>query len=524
MYCILGLVSITLKQSLHRRGICANMNRIKRLQIVLSGGVFCLMAGFAAANLLNNPGFETQGSESARARYWEWGVPDSHGSWWGTASRESWRTISGSWEATIRGTWANVGTNEGGWWQEVPATPGARYRLTGWLFADGEGDGNKWIAGHQAIKIEFYNSGGSKIYQEEQPILDAGPNWVFKSVEATAPANAAWTRVVVYALEVGAHGALQFDDLDLSIVTDADTLSPGPSSRRTGLVISEIMYHPVDDDLEYVELYNTTPFTNRLDGYRLSSDIDYVFPSDAVIQPYSYLVVAMNPSAVEAAYGITGVLGPFTGKLPNSSGRVRLRKASGIEEQGDVMLLEVNYSDEHPWPVAADGGGHSLVLSEASYGEDDPRAWSASAQVGGSPGAPEPIVESALDAVVINEFLAHTDEPEWDFIELYNTSAASVDVSGCTLSDTLSTNKFTIPAGTVIPAGGRQVYFCITNPPSAAATNLTFNLSSKGEDVVFRWKQLPENIRQQLNQIDVEAGERESDFVVFHRYFSIKSR
>lgn len=456
---------------------------MKRLQIVLVCSVILCPAGLTFANLLNNPGFETQGSTSTQARYWEWYVPDQHGSNWGSASRESWRNISGTWEGTIRGTYAGAG-DEGGYWQEVEATPGARYRFTGWFFADG--DGNNWTADAQGMKIEFYNSSGEKIYSFEQPILDAGPNWVFKSMEATAPANAAWVRVVVYAVRVGFNGSLQFDDLDLSEVEGATTVSPGASSRRTGLVISEIMYHPVDETLEYVELYNTTPFTNRLDGYRLSSDIDYEFSSDAVIDPFSYLVVAQNPSAVQTAYGISDVLGPFEGDLPNGSGRVRLRKESGVADQGDAMLLEVNYSDEHPWPVAADGGGHSLVLSEASYGEDDPRAWSASATVGGTPGSAEPITESVYDSVVINEFLAHTDEPDWDFIELYNRSSSSVNLSDCTLSDSLSTNKFTIPAGTVIPAGGRQVYFCITNPPSAAATNLTFNLSSKGEDVVFR--------------------------------------
>ena len=461
------------------------MSIMKRLQIVLACSLMLLPAGMAAANLLNNPGFETQGSTNSQASYWEWDVPDQHGSNWGTASREQWNLIFGSWMGAIRGTWAGAGNN-GGYWQEVLATPGTRYRFTGWFYADGDGNQKKWTADAQGMKLEFSNSGGTLIAMAEQPILDAGPNWVFKSMEATAPANTAWIRVVIYADGVGPEGSLQFDDLDLSTVEEADTVSPGASSRRTGLVISEIMYHPVDDTLEYVELYNTTPFTNRLDGCRLSSAIDYVFPSSTVIPPFSYLVVAQNPAAVQTAYGITGVLGPYSNALPNGSGCIRLRKASGIADQGDAMLLEVNYSDEPPWPVAADGGGHSLVLSEASYGEDDSRAWASSATVGGTPGEAEPITESVYDSVVINEFLAHTDEPDWDFIELYNRSAASVNISGCMLSDTLNTNKFTIPDGTVISAGGRQVYFCITNPPSASPTNLTFNLSAKGEDVVFR--------------------------------------
>jgi hypothetical protein len=42
------------------------------------------------------------------------------------------------------------------------------------------------------------------------------------------------------------------------------------------------------------------------------------------------------------------------------------------------------------------------------------------------------------------------------FIELYNHSTNSVDVSGCILTDDPATNKFVIPAGTVI---GRRVLF-----------------------------------------------------------------
>src|SRR5439155_26554804 len=45
----------------------------------------------------------------------------------------------------------------------------------------------------------------------------------------------------------------------------------GPSSRRTGLVISEIMYRPAPRSdgkvLEYVELFNSNPFFEEIGGY-----------------------------------------------------------------------------------------------------------------------------------------------------------------------------------------------------------------------------------------------------------------
>ena len=58
-----------------------------------------------------------------------------------------------------------------------------------------------------------------------------------------------------------------------------------------------------------------------------------------------------------------------------------------MDEQSNV-LLTVPYSDVYPWPVAADGTGHSIVLANPSYGEGDPRAWDIS-DVGGRLAGPD---------------------------------------------------------------------------------------------------------------------------------------
>src|SRR5260370_12702989 len=129
----------------------------------------------------------------------------------------------------------------------------------------------------------------------------------------------------------------------------------GPSSRKTGLVISEIMYHPRDvflgtnkAELEFVEIYNSNPFYEDVSGYRLSGDIDYLFPPGTVLQGGSLVVVARLPADVQLVYGIAGVLGPFTKNLPNDHGQIRLRN------NNDFILLEGNYDSRHPWPATAD--------------------------------------------------------------------------------------------------------------------------------------------------------------------------
>ncbi len=170
-------------------------------------------------------------------------------------------------------------------------------------------------------------------------------------------------------------------------------------------------------------------------------------------------------------YGLTGVLGPFTNNLPNNNGTVRLIS------QGGGVLLECDYDSVAPWPVAADGAGHSLVLTRPSYGENNPQAWSASDSIGGSPGRLDPVTLDPLRNVVINEFLAHTDDPEVDYIELYNHSPQPVDVSGCVLTDDPATNKFVIPSGTQIPARGFVYYTQI---------NMNFSLGAEGETIYLK--------------------------------------
>ena len=107
-------------------------------------------------------------------------------------------------------------------------------------------------------------------------------------------------------------------------------------------------------------------------------------------------------------------LGPWSGKLSNGGGRVRLRKASrGI-------ALEANYKDNNRWPAAADGAGHSLILRHLSYGESRKKAWAASYNYGGSPGAFDPVATESLDQIVISEILATNGEGEEDFVEFHH--------------------------------------------------------------------------------------------------------
>jgi hypothetical protein len=314
-----------------------------------------------------------------------------------------------------------------------------------------------------------------------------GQNWMqLGSVTMSAPASTFFVGMAVTAASGVQSASAQFRDIGNvvggTIGNVALPFEPlGPSSRNTGLVITEIMYHPrLTNLLEFIELFNAQPYPENLTGWRISGDVDYTFPAGTSIQPGQFLVIARNPVALQSAYpGLSGVLGPWRGAsasdpnfstnaLPDDEGTVRLRNKS------NAVLLEVIYRGQKPWPIAADGAGHSLVLARPSYGEGDYRAWSASDRIGGSPGAAEPFTADSIRSVVINEFLAHTDDPTPDFIELYNYSGQTVNLSGAYLSDDRDTNKFRIPNGVQLGPFGFVAF---------DQTQLGFALSSGGERI-----------------------------------------
>ncbi len=304
-----------------------------------------------------------------------------------------------------------------------------------------------------------------------------GQTWEFLGASTLAVSNIIQVGFALTAGNNSASTAAQFRDYangSGGVATNSTLpFEPlGPSSRRTALVISEIMYNSPEawggtNSLEFVELWNSGLITEDLTGHKLTGDISYQFPNGTKIAPGQFLVVAKVPAAAQSFYGVS-CLGPYTNKLSNSGGTLRL-----LNELGG-RLLEIEYDNQAPWPVAPDGTGHSLVLSRPSYGENDPRAWSASDAMRGSPGAFENYGNEPARGVVINEFLAHTDLPQLDYIELFNTSTQAVNLSGAWLSDDASTNKYRIVNGTTIAARGFLAF---------TEAQLGFALSADGEKI-----------------------------------------
>ncbi|MGE5295692.1 MAG: lamin tail domain-containing protein [Solirubrobacterales bacterium] len=167
-----------------------------------------------------------------------------------------------------------------------------------------------------------------------------------------------------------------------------------------GLVISEIMYHPIEDSageesLEFIELYNNRAVSEYLGGWSFTNGIEYTFEPNTVLGPKSYLVIAKDPNALMALYGITDILGPYNGRLNNDGERIELSTPAGMR------VLSLRYNDASPWPVSPDGAGHSLILAKYAGDPELASSWSPSSYIGGTPGGPDESQASQEDSTLL---------------------------------------------------------------------------------------------------------------------------
>ena len=145
------------------------------------------------------------------------------------------------------------------------------------------------------------------------------------------------------------------------------------------VVINEIHYAPdVKTELvEFIELHNAGAGAVNLSGWQFTDGVAYTFPNGTMLAAGGYLVVAQNPAALQAKFGVA-VLGPWTGQLSNEGEKITLKNAAGGMED------TVEYQLGFPWPTVGDPPGYSIELINPAFDNNLGGNWRASAL--GNPG------------------------------------------------------------------------------------------------------------------------------------------
>ncbi len=304
--------------------------------------------------------------------------------------------------------------------------------ISGWWLSDAFGtpqrfripDGTVMAPGTYTVFDEVqFNPGGTGFSLDP----DGDDVWLFSATAAgalTGYAHGFSFGAAVPGVSFGRHitstGEEQF------VAQATNSFGTNNTVPRVGpVIISEIMFRPPElvpratvgpvylntDNTrdEFIELHNFASTNVSLADWRLRDAVDYDFPSNAILAPGArLLVVGFDPVAdtnslatFRSAYGISpGVtlLGPWTGKLDNSSEDIELRRPSQYGTNFSHPVIEqIRYRDAFPWP-GADGTGASLQRRmPATYG-NDPAAWIAATPTPGAgtanPGVTAPTLVS----------------------------------------------------------------------------------------------------------------------------------
>jgi hypothetical protein len=162
-----------------------------------------------------------------------------------------------------------------------------------------------------------------------------------------------------------------------------------------GIVISELRYwggsNPED---EFIEIYNAS--THRIDLFnstgvwRLDGGVQFVFPTNTSLGAKECLVLVNFDQTNTAAWSLfrtayelpelsTNILGPYQGKLSDTSDRVAIEKPQAPDVPGGpmawVIVDEVIYSNHSPWPTWPAGASRSLQRVAFSRPGNDPASW-----------------------------------------------------------------------------------------------------------------------------------------------------
>ena len=297
----------------------------------------------------------------------------------------------------------------GGWWLTDDLGQSGKFRIPantiipggGFLVLD-ESDFNPTPGVDPSFAL---SSGGEEIYLVSATPAGDRTDYVHGFTFGDGSAGYSFGR------HVNSVGEVSYPPLQSTSIGSVNDLP-----RVGPLVITEMMYHPLDGSVEFVEIQNIFGFPVPLAGVQVEG-IGYVFDAGAPeLDPGEVVLVVENdPTTFRATFNppaAVGVFGPYAGRLSNGGEKVALKlpEANPLPAEPDLKpaVDSADYNDASPWPISPDGTGTTLErLLPASYGSD-PASWQASVSPSGTPG----VVDSS---------------PPTDWRDAYFTSAELLD-------------------------------------------------------------------------------------------------
>jgi len=150
------------------------------------------------------------------------------------------------------------------------------------------------------------------------------------------------------------------------------------------IVINEIMYNSSVNynSGDWVELFNNTGSAADLSGMKIRDERDdheLTIPGGTVLRPLGFAIICEDTALFKSIYPDVTILLGNLGFSLGSNDEIRLYDRNGL------MIDDVDYDSQSPWPVIADNEFYSIVLKNPNYDNSLPESWVKSAQQGGNP-------------------------------------------------------------------------------------------------------------------------------------------
>ncbi len=234
------------------------------------------------------------------------------------------------------------------------------------------------------------------------------------------------------------------------------------------IVFSEVFYDTPGDDTveEWIELYNNSPVGVDISGWTIvdnnGTGASFAMPAGSVIASHTYFTLARDTTGFNALYGYNADIYGNLPSMNNSGEALVLKNKSGTlmdamgMEGGSTGGLPTNWGST-TLPSAPTGS--TVVRSNPATDSDTYSDWS----VATNNGYPQTqfMNNPSYMNVVFSEVFYDTpgDDTVEEWIELYNNSPMSVDISGWTITDNNGTGAtYTFPQSTSMAA---RSYFTV---------------------------------------------------------------
>ncbi|MEK6565465.1 MAG: lamin tail domain-containing protein [Bacteroidota bacterium] len=271
--------------------------------------------------------------------------------------------------------------------------------------------------------VFFRDANGNQIFEASEQFGNVGGNPIPTSDSASFSA-------LHSALPSGNHrffASVSYPQ-DENNANDTLSLTVGVASLKGALVVNEIMFDPLANQNEWIELLNRSSSPIDLSDWKFSdrpttsgANMFTITSQSRIVQPGDFVVIAAESSILQLYSNLQSAGSNIHVFILNRSGGLSLGNESDdiiLKDLTGKAIDSVSYTPTWHHPDVTDTKGRSLERINPNLDTNDPRNWStATGFLGGSPGGSNTIFTRTLSVSASLSISPNPFSPDGDSFE-----------------------------------------------------------------------------------------------------------